>query len=177
MHRYGPVIGYSLRWEHSADYEELVQCIVSAARRLERAGVSQDRFRIQFIQIGLDGAAAEALRVLDDDLAVTYKIMVRRRTPGLSGMICSASLQDIVDTIPFNHAHGVFDTEYMLRNLYVVKSKVTINTASSALLSPLRTGSPLRSPRGLTATLGSRMKSMSSAASSPGRAYKTLPRY
>jgi len=60
----------------SADYDILVQCIVDTARRLERAGVKEDRFGIQFVQIGTDPSAAQALRALDDDLESTYNVRV-----------------------------------------------------------------------------------------------------
>lgn len=60
----------------SADYDVLVQCIVDTARRLERSGVEEDKFGIQFVQIGTDVAAAESLRALDFDLESTYKIRV-----------------------------------------------------------------------------------------------------
>ncbi|KAL4067140.1 hypothetical protein V8B97DRAFT_971872 [Scleroderma yunnanense] len=60
----------------ATDYDTLVQCIVNTARRLERNGLKDDMFGIQFIQIGTDAAAAEALRALDFDLEETYKIRV-----------------------------------------------------------------------------------------------------
>ncbi|KAL4077549.1 hypothetical protein J3A83DRAFT_4046134, partial [Scleroderma citrinum] len=83
----------------ATDHDELVQCIVETAQRLDNSGVKQDMFGIQFVQIGTDEAAAEALRALDDNLEGTYKI------------------RDIVDATPFNPDHGVFDTEYMLKIL------------------------------------------------------------
>lgn len=84
----------------ASDYDVLVQCIVDTARRLERAGVKEDRFGIQFLQIGTDPAAAQALRALDDDLESTYNV------------------RDIVEFTPFDPDQGVFDTEYMLRILF-----------------------------------------------------------
>lgn len=63
-----------------ADHDELVRCIVETAHRLDNSGVRQDRFGIQFVQIGTDEAAAEALRALDDNLEETYKIRVCHQT-------------------------------------------------------------------------------------------------
>ncbi|KAG6330684.1 hypothetical protein ID866_8402 [Astraeus odoratus] len=84
----------------ATDYDDLVQAIVDAAHRLDRAGVREDMFGIQFVQIGTDEDAAQALRALDDELEGKYRI------------------RDIVDTTPFNPAQGAtFDTEYMLKIL------------------------------------------------------------
>ncbi len=50
--------------------------IVQAARRLDEGRFPLSQVGIQFIQIGNDAAAAEALQELDDGLAETHKIRV-----------------------------------------------------------------------------------------------------
>ena len=57
--------------------------IVTAARRLDAGRFPINQVGIQFIQIGDDPSATEALRELDDDLAKNYGI------------------RDIVDTTPY----------------------------------------------------------------------------
>ncbi|KAG8956736.1 hypothetical protein FRC04_000214 [Tulasnella sp. 424] len=57
--------------------------IVQAARRLDEGHFPLAQVGIQFVQIGTDEDAAEALRVLDDDLATTHGV------------------RDIVDTFPY----------------------------------------------------------------------------
>ncbi|KIJ61189.1 hypothetical protein HYDPIDRAFT_116160 [Hydnomerulius pinastri MD-312] len=83
----------------ATDQEDLERHIVDTAHRLDRNGVREDMFGIQFIQIGTDEDAAEVLHALDDHLVDHYKI------------------RDIVDSTPFNPAEGEFDTEYMLKIL------------------------------------------------------------
>lgn len=58
--------------------------IVAAARRLDAGRFLLSQVGIQFVQIGDDPDATEALRVLDDDLAGKYGI------------------RDIVDTTPYS---------------------------------------------------------------------------
>ena len=50
--------------------------IVNAARRLEQLGIPERQLGIQFVQIGSDERAADALRALDDDLQHKYIIRV-----------------------------------------------------------------------------------------------------
>lgn len=57
--------------------------IVQAARRLDEGRFPLSQVGIQFVQIGTDDNAAEALRVLDDDLATVHGV------------------RDIVDTYPY----------------------------------------------------------------------------
>ncbi|KAG8932094.1 COP9 signalosome (CSN) subunit [Tulasnella sp. 417] len=57
--------------------------IVQAARRLDEGRFPLSQVGIQFVQIGTDEDAAEALRVLDDDLATVHGV------------------RDIVDTYPY----------------------------------------------------------------------------
>lgn len=57
--------------------------IVAAARRLDRGNFPLSQLGIQFVQVGDDAGAAEALAELDDDLAGKYGI------------------RDIVDTTPY----------------------------------------------------------------------------
>jgi hypothetical protein len=57
---------------------------VTAARRLDQGKFPINQVGIQFIQIGNDPSATEALRELDDDLAGKYNI------------------RDIVDTTPYS---------------------------------------------------------------------------
>lgn len=57
--------------------------IVQAARRLDEGHFPLAQVGIQFVQIGTDEDAAEALRVLDDDLATAHGV------------------RDIVDTFPY----------------------------------------------------------------------------
>ncbi|KAH7882190.1 hypothetical protein F5I97DRAFT_1931907 [Phlebopus sp. FC_14] len=136
----------------ATDQEELERCIVETAHRLERAGVREDMFGIQFVQIGTDEAAAELLRVLDDQLVDHYKI------------------RDIVDSTPFNPAQGIFDTEYMLKILLGGIRK-DLDNARPKLLSPLNGGgSPRHSPRGLIPT--ARLPTSPHVGG-----LKTLPRY
>ncbi|KAG1894940.1 uncharacterized protein F5891DRAFT_700820 [Suillus fuscotomentosus] len=81
----------------ATDGDDLLRCIIEAASRLDRQQVPLDKFGIQFVQIGTDEDAARALHMLDDELSERYKI------------------RDIVDTTPFDHAHGAFNTDYMVK--------------------------------------------------------------
>lgn len=54
--------------------------IVQAARRLDRGYFPLSQVGIQFVQVGNDEDATEALRKLDDDLAGKYNIRVSVRT-------------------------------------------------------------------------------------------------
>jgi hypothetical protein len=83
----------------ATDGDDLLRCIVEAASRLDRQQVPLEKFGIQFVQIGTDQDAARALHVLDDELSDRYKI------------------RDIVDATPFDHAHGAFNTDYMIKIL------------------------------------------------------------
>lgn len=56
--------------------DNVEEVIVNAARRLEQLRIPERRLGIQFVQIGNDERAAEALRALDDDLQRTYGIRV-----------------------------------------------------------------------------------------------------
>ncbi|KAH7924323.1 hypothetical protein BV22DRAFT_514413 [Leucogyrophana mollusca] len=83
----------------ATDHEDLPARIVEAAHRLENHKIGEEMFGIQFVQIGDDAEAADALNELDDGLAERYNI------------------RDIVDATPFNSSQGAFDTEYMLKIL------------------------------------------------------------
>jgi hypothetical protein len=58
--------------------------IVAAAKRLDKHEFPLNQLGIQFVQIGRDPEATQALAELDDDLAGTYGV------------------RDIVDTTPYN---------------------------------------------------------------------------
>ncbi|KAH7909999.1 hypothetical protein BJ138DRAFT_1114507 [Hygrophoropsis aurantiaca] len=83
----------------ATDHEDLAPRIVEAARRLEMHHIAHNRFGIQFVQIGDEEDAAEALRELDDGLAERYQI------------------RDIVDATPFDPVQRVFNTDYMVKIL------------------------------------------------------------
>ena len=53
--------------------------IVDFARRLDARQVPVHRLGIQFVQIGDDPDATEALKELDDELGPTHGVRVRRR--------------------------------------------------------------------------------------------------
>ncbi|KAI5983892.1 hypothetical protein EDD15DRAFT_1826638 [Pisolithus albus] len=146
----------------ATDPEELEHCIVTAAHRLDSNEVKPDMFGIAFVQIGTDPAAADALRILDDNLSDTYKI------------------RDMVDTMPFNAAYGTFDTEYMLKILLgVLRKNIDNPPFPTPLLSPLTAGVMHNSPRSLPSTLASGVVSGGRAGSpgTPSRiALRSLPR-
>ncbi|KAG6374071.1 hypothetical protein JVT61DRAFT_4712 [Boletus reticuloceps] len=138
------------------DQEDLERVIVDAAHRLDRHHVKQDMFGIQFVQIGTDPAASELLHVLDNHLETRYKI------------------RDLVDSTPYDPAHGAFDTEYMLKillgGLHKDLDRAGPNSGQSALLSPLNP-TPRhfdRSPRGLTARLGADSPRLGTLSVRPG---------
>lgn len=58
--------------DKQADHEGLVRYLLTAVERLKRAGAEQDRFGIQFAQVGTE----EAIRSLRSSLAETRKITV-----------------------------------------------------------------------------------------------------
>lgn len=95
--------------------------IVSAARRLDLNGVPRDGrpFGIEFVQIGDDEEAADALRELDDDLAAMHGIRVRNphlQPLAYDGAQCTIS-QDMVDTTPYSSENTNFTMEMMLKIL------------------------------------------------------------
>lgn len=55
------------------------QAIVDSARRLDERQVPLHKFGIQFVQIGNDPDATEALKELDDDLGPAHGVRVRKR--------------------------------------------------------------------------------------------------
>jgi hypothetical protein len=55
------------------------EAIVDFARRLDARQVPLNKLGIQFVQIGDDPDATEALKELDDDLGPTQGIRVRKR--------------------------------------------------------------------------------------------------
>ncbi|KAF8640841.1 hypothetical protein AX17_000489 [Amanita inopinata Kibby_2008] len=75
------------------------QVIVNAARHLDQQNIPFGRFGIQFAQIGDDPDATEALRELDDDIALQYGV------------------RDMVDSTPFNPASPQFTVETMTKIL------------------------------------------------------------
>ena len=81
-----------------------MQCIVDTALRLERNGVKEDMFSIQFVQIGMDVTAAESLRALDfgfEDTHNTHKIRV-----------CTNSLVDQPNPFVSRHQNIVTATPF-----------------------------------------------------------------
>ena len=60
------------------------QPIVEAARRLDERQVPLHKFGIQFVQIGDDLDATEALKELDDELGPANGVRVRKHTKSLS---------------------------------------------------------------------------------------------
>ncbi|KAG9030370.1 COP9 signalosome (CSN) subunit [Tulasnella sp. JGI-2019a] len=76
--------------------------IVQAARRLDEGKFPLSQVGIQFVQIGTDREAAEALRELDDELASTHGV------------------RDMVDTVPFSagaRAEGRVGTDLLVKTL------------------------------------------------------------
>ncbi len=53
------------------------QVIVDFARRLDIKGVPQQKLGIQFVQIGNDPDATQALKELDDHIGPTHGVRVR----------------------------------------------------------------------------------------------------
>lgn len=101
----------------SADYDVLVQCTVDTALRLERSGVKEEMFSIQFVQIGKDVAAAESLRALGFGIEDTHKIRVCTNSLVDQPNPFQSHHQNIVTATPFSPGQGVFDTEYILKIL------------------------------------------------------------
>ena len=60
------------------------QVIVDYARYLDRRNVALRQFGIQFVQIGDDPDATEALKELDDELGPANGVRVRKHTKSLS---------------------------------------------------------------------------------------------
>lgn len=60
--------------DHVADPDTLVECIVSAATRLDNSGVGPDVFGIQFIQLDVDDGTKSA--PLLDDFGNKYNVRV-----------------------------------------------------------------------------------------------------
>ncbi|KAI0322051.1 hypothetical protein OF83DRAFT_1167959 [Amylostereum chailletii] len=75
------------------------EVIIKTARRLDDSGVPSRMLGIQFVQIGDDPNATDALRELDDDLAHKHGI------------------RDMVDTTLFNPNDPLFGTETMVKIL------------------------------------------------------------
>ena len=55
------------------------QAIIDSARRLDARQVPLHKFGIQFVQIGDDPDATEALKELDDELGPANGVRVRKR--------------------------------------------------------------------------------------------------
>ena len=68
------------------------QAIVDAARRLDERQVPVHKFGIQFVQIGDDPDATEALKELDDELGPANGVRVRKRSKSSSVMKLILSL-------------------------------------------------------------------------------------
>jgi hypothetical protein len=60
------------------------QVIVEYARYLDRRNVALRQLGIQFVQIGDDPDATEALKELDDNLGPMHVVRVRKRVKSLS---------------------------------------------------------------------------------------------
>ncbi|PFH49798.1 hypothetical protein AMATHDRAFT_146821 [Amanita thiersii Skay4041] len=74
--------------------------IASAARRLDQQKVPFGRFGIQFVQIGDDPDAAEALRELDDDIEAEYGV------------------RDMVDSTRYHPSNPEFTVDTMTKVLF-----------------------------------------------------------
>ncbi|THH14529.1 hypothetical protein EW146_g5810 [Bondarzewia mesenterica] len=79
--------------------DDPVEVIVNAARRLEHSGVALRKLGIQFVQIGSDPLATEALKALDNDLEHQYQI------------------RDIVDATVYDPKDPRFQQEKLLKIL------------------------------------------------------------
>ena len=124
-----------------------MRCIVEAASRLDRQRVPLDRFGIQFVQIGTDEEAARALQVLDDELSDRYKIRVGISFRGFSDTLYSPTLQDIVDTTPFDpNSQALFNTDYMLKILIGSLDKELDNGPHTEVMLPDRKRANLAPP-------------------------------
>ncbi|KAF8872732.1 hypothetical protein BD779DRAFT_1571940 [Infundibulicybe gibba] len=100
--------------------DDPTEVIVRAARRLERSGVPLSKFGIQFVQIGDDEEATDALRELDDDLAARYNI------------------RDMVDTIVYNPDDPKFTTNTILKIVFgAIDSSFDISSALSPMPMPV----------------------------------------
>ncbi|KAF8346918.1 hypothetical protein F5887DRAFT_1073005 [Amanita rubescens] len=79
--------------------DEPKEVIIDAARRLDQQQARQGCFGIQFVQIGDDPDATEALRELDDDLPQLYGV------------------RDIVDTTPYDPSDPSFTADTLTKTL------------------------------------------------------------
>jgi hypothetical protein len=75
------------------------QVIVDFARRLDLKGVPHQKLNLQFVQIGDDPDATEALRELDDSLGPMHGV------------------RDMVDAVTFNRDEPHFHTEFLVKVL------------------------------------------------------------
>ncbi|KAA1469645.1 hypothetical protein DENSPDRAFT_773339 [Dentipellis sp. KUC8613] len=91
------------------------EVIIETARRLDLSGVPLRQLGIQFVQIGDDPGATEALRELDDGLEHMHGI------------------RDIVDTTVFNPNDPLFRTETLIKILMGAVDNALDNSVSSSL--------------------------------------------
>jgi len=73
--------------------------IIDFARRLDNRQVPLHKLGLQFVQIGSDPDASEALREIDDDLGPMHGV------------------RDMVDTVTFNSDHPEIHTEFLVKVL------------------------------------------------------------
>ncbi|TFY83838.1 hypothetical protein EWM64_g161 [Hericium alpestre] len=100
------------------------EAIVQAALRLDMANVPARQLGIQFVQIGDDPGATEALNQLDDGLA------------SMSG------LRDMVDTTTFNPNDPLFRTESLVKILLGAVDNALDNTGVGISPSMPKVGGP-----------------------------------
>lgn len=62
--------------DNIADPDTLVNCIVSAAQRLDMSGARLDMFGVQFIQMGTEDDTKSILQILGDDFGVKHNVGV-----------------------------------------------------------------------------------------------------
>ncbi|TFY76983.1 hypothetical protein EWM64_g7031 [Hericium alpestre] len=99
--------------------DDPAEVIIEAARRLDNNNVPQRRLGIQFVQIGDDPGASEALKELDDGLSYVHGIRV-----SISRSYCKVlsiddryGMKDIVDTTLFNPNDPYFKVETLIKIL------------------------------------------------------------
>ena len=75
--------------------------IMTAARRLDKNNFPLSQVGIQFVQIGTDPDATEALRELDDELSAKHDVRVSANCLWSGGWVSLPHGQDMVDTTSY----------------------------------------------------------------------------
>jgi len=111
-----PSLACTIRLTISYLADDPKEVIIEAARRLDQQQARQGCFGIQFVQIGDDPDATEALRELDDDLPKLYGVRVCQIING-SAIRLLILHQDIVETSPYDPSDPSFTTDTLTKTL------------------------------------------------------------